>query len=87
MTGDKPRLNVVTMPDRAAARDIPTALRKLADEIAAGDFGDAHNLVWIIDSGGGRLEFGLLGPAEAPGSQAHLLMSLAAHRILVGCSE
>lgn len=87
MTGDKPRLNVVTMPDRAAARDIPAALRKLADEVAEGNFGDAYNLVWAIDGGGGRLEFGLMGPAEAPGAQAHLLLSLAAHRILVGCSE
>ena len=77
-------LSVVQFPDSPAAQDIPAALRKLADGIEAGEYGDAHNVAWIIDCGDGRKEIGLLGKSPSPGAEAHLLFALAQHRILDG---
>lgn len=87
MKDKKPKLNVVEFPAMPGTQDIPAALRLLAAQIEAGEFADAHNLVWVIDCGNCNVQFGMMGPSESPGSQAHLLLSLACHRILVGCSE
>lgn len=38
-----------------AANDIPEALRLLANEIEKGEFGDAHNLAWVVDCGNSRV--------------------------------
>lgn len=77
-------ISVVKFPELTAATSIPDALRKLADQIEAGDYDDAHNLGWVIDCGNSRIEIGLLGKAASPGAEAHLLFTLAQHRILDG---
>lgn len=77
-------LSVVQFPDKPAASDIPNALRKLAQQIEDGEFEDAHNLAWAIDCGHSRIEIGLMGKFPSPGAEAHLLFTLAQHRILDG---
>jgi len=77
-------LNIVNFPDMPAAMDVPAALRKLADQIEAGEFGGAHNLAWVIDEGDSELSIGLMGKAAAPGAEAHLLFALAQQTIING---
>lgn len=74
-------LKLVDFPPRDAALSVPAALRKLADQIEAGELGDAHNLAWVIDCGDSRVEIGLTGPAPEPGPTAYLLFGLAKRRI------
>lgn len=62
--------------------DVPGGLRKLADEIEAGKWGDAHNLAYAIDGGDGMIGVGMLGQStREPGTEAHLLYSIACQRL------
>lgn len=61
--------------------DVSASLRELADGIDAGDYGDAHNLAWIIDEGDGSVSFGMMGTSTSPGAEAHLLFCIAAKQI------
>ena len=61
--------------------DIARGLRNLADSIEAGNYGDAHNVAWVVDSGHGKIELGLLGRAGEPGALGHFLFHLAARRL------
>jgi len=76
-------LKVVQL-DAGNIGDIPAALRALAESIEAGNFDDAHNLVWVIDCGAGRVEVGLMGRAGELGAVAHFLLSLGAVRLQDG---
>lgn len=80
-------LNVVQFPEHHAALDIPAALRTLADNIEAGDHGDCHTLLWIIDAGDGRIDIGLMGKAGESGITAHYLAAAAQKRMLSGVGE
>lgn len=71
---------LVSLPDRDL-RDIPRALRDLADSIEAGEYGAAHNLAWVIDCGDNRIEVGLLGAAPEPAPTAYFLFGLGMRRI------
>ena len=64
--------------------NMPAKLRKLADEIEAGNFDDAHTLAWVMDCGNSRLEIGLMGKSESPGIEAHFLFHLGAQKIMTG---
>lgn len=55
--------------------DIPGGLRRLADSIEAGEFGEVASLAWTFDSDQGTA-LGMLGVGH-PGD-AHLLFSVAA---------
>jgi hypothetical protein len=66
-------------------RDISAGLRAIADGIDAGEYGGCHNLVWVIDKGGGGLDVGLLGSAPEFGPTAHLLLAMAMLKIETGC--
>ncbi len=61
--------------------DLPAGLRKLADEIEAGEFGDGHFLAWAIDCGAGRIEIGGLGQSAQPGTEAYFLYGLAQRKL------
>lgn len=74
---------LVELPVTYAA-NLPEKLRKLAEQIEAGDFGDAHTLAWVMDCGDSRIEIGLMGKSESPGIEAHFLYSLAAHKMMAG---
>lgn len=74
---------LLAFPERNI-QDIPRGLRELADTIEKGEYGDAHNLVWAIDCGGGRLELGMLGKAPEPGITAYYLCGLAMRRLETG---
>ena len=76
-------MNVVELPV-THANDLPTKLRKLADQIEAGEFEDAHSLAWVLDCGNSRIEIGLMGKAESPGVEAHFLFTLGAHKLVTG---
>ncbi len=71
---------LVEFPDRDVG-DIPRGLRALADQIEAGEYGDAHNCAWVIDCGAGRVDLGILGSSPLPGADGHLLFSLAVRRL------
>lgn len=71
---------LIQMLDRNLT-DIPSGLRALADGIEAGRYGDAHNLVWVIDCGDSRIDVGLLGAAPEPGVTAYFLLGIGARRL------
>lgn len=75
---------LMQFPDRDI-RDIPRALRALADKVEGGEFGDAHNLAWVIDCGNGQIETGLAGDAPQAGITAHFLWAMAMRKIGMGC--
>jgi hypothetical protein len=74
-------LKVVEFPNRPACQNIPEALRELAKSIEEGSYADAHNLVWAIDCGDGRVEIGLLGQTPSPATTAYFLLGLAKRRL------
>jgi len=71
--------------DGGDLRDIPAGLRALADGVERGEYGDAHNLVWLVDKGGGEMDVGMLGPAPEFGPTAYLLLGMAMQKIVRGC--
>lgn len=80
-------LQLIQFPEHFAALDIPAALRILADNIEAGEHGEAHTLLWIIDAGDGQIDLGLMGKAGEAGLTAHFLAAAAQKRILSGVAE
>lgn len=65
-------------------RDIPATLRKLADNIEAGDYGEAVGMAWAVETdGGGRVIVGYSGDGE-PGPRAFLLLHTGAAKIMAG---
>lgn len=79
-------LNIVQFPEQYAALDIPASLRILADQIEAGEHGDAYTLLWVIDAGDGRIDLGLMGKAAEAGITAHFLAAVAQRKIEAGIS-
>lgn len=74
-------MNVVELPTHSV-KDIAGGLRRLADEIEAGKYLDAYNVVWIVDCGKARVEFGMLGHAAEPGAVVLLLMEIAKQKLI-----
>lgn len=64
--------------------DIPEALRRLADEIEAGAFGEVHRLVWVAEVAGGEIGLGLIGPCSEPAPVTYMILGLAKRRIETG---
>lgn len=80
-------LKLIEFPAHNLA-DLPGALRRLADQVEAGDYGDGHNLAWVVDCGNGRIELGLMGAAPEPSLTAHFLLALGMRRLEKGaCGE
>ena len=73
-------INVVQFPE-LSMQSVPDGLRKLADQIDAGEFGDAHNLAWVIDEGEAALSVGLLGKCPEPAPTAYFLYGLAMRKL------
>jgi hypothetical protein len=65
----------------ADVRDIERGLHQLLDDIGAGKYDAAHNVVWVIDFGNGRIETGMLGASSEPGPVAHLLLAMAMRKL------
>lgn len=74
-------LKVVELPQHSVA-DVASHLRVIAEKIERGEFGQAHNLVWVIDTGDGKIEIGLLGQAGEPAAVTHLLLALGQKKLL-----
>lgn len=62
-------------------------LRDLADSIEKGEFGDAHNVAWVLDSGDSNISVGLAGWAGSPGAEALLLLACGQHKIVSNTSS
>lgn len=73
-------LKVVKVPTNCRT-DVVGTLRQLAKRIERGDYGDAHNIAWVIDCGDGRFEQGLLGLAAEPALTAYFLHGIAQRRV------
>ncbi len=76
-------VTVLQLPDRDLT-DVPRALRALADGIERGEYGDAHNVAWVVDCGSTRMACGLMGAAPEPGATAHLLFAIAQRKLEQG---
>ncbi len=68
-------MNVVELKVNNVA-SVPDSLRNLAAKIEAGDYGEAHNLAWVIDKGFGKISVGLLGESASPAAECHYLFGL-----------
>lgn len=73
-------LTVVQFPE-LSMKSVPEGLRSLANSIEAGEFGDAHNLAWVIDEGNLVISVGLLGKCQEPAPTAYFLYGLAMRKI------
>ena len=62
-------------------RDVARMVRRIADGIEEGEFGQAHNMAWVMDCGNGRIEVGLLGAAPEPSALGHLLFALGMRKL------
>lgn len=67
--------------------DVPRMLRHLAEGIEQGEFGDAHNIAWVIDCGNGRVECGMAGSAPEPAALGHFLFALGMKKLEDGALE
>ncbi len=65
----------------SCVHDMTNALRRIADRIDAGEYGDVQNVMWVIDCGGKRVELGLLGPAPEPVSAGYFLLGAAQRKL------
>lgn len=74
-------LKVIEFPG-ADVRQVSAQLRALADQIDRGEYGDAHNVAWVMDCGDSRIEFGMMGQSESFGANFVLLLNLALHKIM-----
>jgi len=73
-------MKLLQFPQRDVT-DVPAALRRLADDIEAGKFGEAPHLAWVIDCGDSRLSIGLLGESTEPGAVAYYLYGKAMRKL------
>lgn len=64
-----------------AMQDIPEALRRLADQIVAGEFGAAHNVGYVVDCGDQEIAVGLLGTAPEAGAAGYYLFGRAMRKL------
>lgn len=78
-----PKFEVVQIPC-TTVQDIPGMLRNLANDIESGEMGEARQLVYVLDTGSGVVDVGLLGSAAAVGAEAYLLLAAGQKHILGG---
>lgn len=76
-----PKFEVVQIPC-TTVQDIPGMLRNLANDIESGEMGEARQLVYVLDTGEGAVDVGLLGTAASMGAEAYLLLACGQKHIL-----
>lgn len=80
-------MNIVEIPI-ANIGSIAARLRDLATAIEEGNFGDAHNVAWVIDCGGGNVQVGYLGRSPSvAGADAHLLLAIGQRKLEAAAQE
>lgn len=79
MSGD---LKIVQLPV-GNLLDVPLSLRKLADQIEAGDYHTVHRLAWVIQDCDGNVHVGIIGGVQALTAEACYMYSLGVQR----CTE
>lgn len=61
--------------------DVSLVLRNLADSIDRGEYGDAHNVAYVVDCGDSRISVGLAGRDAAPGATCHFLFACGMRKL------
>ena len=74
-------LKVLEFPDDSQ-KTVADALRLLANRVDAGEFGTAHNAVWVIDKGNGVVDVGLLGHSREVAPLAYTLLGLGQSHVI-----
>jgi hypothetical protein len=69
----------------AALSDVPSRLRKIADQIEAGECGEPRNAVVILEAEGLRMSAWGLGPDGGDRARAVGLMEWAKHWFMARC--
>lgn len=62
-------------------QNIPLCLRNLADQIEAGKYGVAQNLAWVINTGGGAVEVGILGSVSEVAPTLYFLLGMGMRKV------
>ena len=78
-----PKFEVVQIPC-TTMQDIPGMLRNLADSVESGELGNVSQAVYVLDTGEGVVDVGLLGTATAIGAEAYLLLAAGQKHLLGG---
>ena len=78
-----PKFEVVQIPC-TTMQDIPGMLRNLANDIESGEMGEARQLVYVLDTGSGVVDVGLLGMSASLVAEAYLLLAAGQKHILGG---
>lgn len=73
-------LNVVQFPEQDLS-DIPATLRRLADGIEKGEYGDCHHIAWVCDEGNSVISVGLCGQSPEPGAVAHYMLAMGMRKL------
>lgn len=76
-----PKFELVEFPGNTVA-NVPEMLRNLADSIENNELGTVQQLAYVIDTGCGVMDVGLLGKSVSPGPEAYLLFACAQKHIL-----
>lgn len=80
MSTKKWKLNVISFPERNLA-DVPASLRRMADAIDQGKYGDVNNIAWVIDCGDSEIRLGLFGAAPEPAMTAYYLLGVGMRKL------
>ena len=78
-----PKFEVVQIPC-TTMHDIPGMLRNLANDIESGEMGEARQLVYVLDTGSGVVDVGLMGQSHSPGTEAYFLLACGQKKIMGG---
>lgn len=73
-------MKVIPFPGQRA-QDISGALRLLADSIDSNAYGEVHGLAWVMNSGKGEIDVGLLGGGSQPTLITHYLLCLGQRQL------
>lgn len=76
-----PKFELVEFPGNTVA-SVPEMLRNLANDIESGEMGEARQLVYVLDTGSGVVDVGLLGMSASMGAEAYLLLACGQKHIL-----
>lgn len=65
--------------------DLSAGLRRLADAIDAGEYGDAKRVAWVIEAD--DITTGMLGRSASALSEGHMLLSLGMRQLEMNALE
>lgn len=69
-------MKVIALPDRNLA-DLPNQLRRLADQVEAGELGDVVSIAWVLELSDENYDCGLIGQTPMPKEHMYYLLGMA----------